>query len=140
MSWTLRRRILTGLTEKKGSLSSGLKKTLEENGKGHELFLEKESLLSEKNRKRKEYEGSDAALAKAKKDLEKGEKEEKKRKDDLTIELEKCSSCLGESVSVDNVAVVVERAKAQLEVEAKELDTKVTETASAISVLNQRIK
>jgi exonuclease SbcC len=118
----------------------GLRKALEENGKGHELFLEKESLLSEKNRKRKEYEGSDAALAKAKKHLEKGEKEEKKRKDDLTIELEKCSSCLGESVSVDNVAVVVERAKAQLEVEAKELDTKVTETASAISVLNQRIK
>ena len=118
----------------------GLRKALEENGKGHELFLEKESLLSEKNRKRKEYEGSDAALAKAKKHLEKGEKEEKKRKDYLTIELEKCSSCLGESVSVDNVAVVVERAKAQLEVEAKELDTKVTETASAISVLNQRIK
>jgi len=118
----------------------GLKKSLEENGKGHDLFLEKESLLSVKNKERKEYEGSDAALAKAKKHLEKGEKEEKKRKADLTSELEKCSSCLGESVSVDNVAVVVERVKAQLEIEAKESDTKVTGTASAISVLNQRIK
>ena len=119
---------------------SGLKKTLEENGKGHELFLEKDSLLSEKNRERKEYEGSDAALAKAKKQLEKCEKEEKKKKADLTSELEKCSNSLGESVSVDSVAVVLERAKAQLEAEAKEFDTKVTDTASAISVLNQRIK
>jgi exonuclease SbcC len=119
---------------------SGLKKALEANGEGHELFLEKESLLSEKNKERKEYEGSDAALAKAKKQLEKCEKEEKKKNAELTSELEKCSNCLGESVSVDSIAVVLERVKAQLEVEAKEFDTKVTETASAISVLNQRIK
>ena len=118
----------------------GLKKTLEENAKGHEIFLEKESLLSEKNRERKEYEGSDTALAKAKKQLEKSEKEKKKRKADLTSELEKCSNCLGESVSVDIVAVALERVKAQLEMEAKEFDTRVTGTASAIGVLNQRIK
>jgi exonuclease SbcC len=118
----------------------GLKKTLEENGKGHDLYLEKDTLLSEKNRERKAYEGSDAALAKAKKQLEKCEKDEKKKKADLTSELEKYSSSLGESVSVDSVAVVLERAKAQLEVEAKEFDAKVTDKASAISVLNQRIK
>ncbi|HKZ42347.1 MAG TPA: SbcC/MukB-like Walker B domain-containing protein, partial [Candidatus Hodarchaeales archaeon] len=58
----------------------------------------------------------------------------------LTGELEKCSSSLGESVSVDSIAVVLERVRGQLEENAKEFDTKVTGTASAISVLNQRIK
>jgi len=119
---------------------SGLRKTLEENAKGHGLYLEKDNLLSEKNRERKEYEGSDAALAKAKGLLEKFEKEELKRKADLTSELEKCSSSLGESVSVDTVEVVLERVKVQWEEKAKEFDTKVTGTASAISVLNQRVK
>jgi exonuclease SbcC len=127
------------LQEKLDEISE-LKQTLGENAKGNELFLEKESLLSEKNKERKEYEGSDAALAKAKKQLEKYKKEEKKRKADLTSELEKCSNCLGESISVDRIAGVLDRVKEHLKVKAKEFDTKVTDTASAISVLNQRIK
>ena len=102
--------------------------------------LKKDTLLSKKNKERKEYEGSTIALARAKKQLEKCEKEEKKKRADLTSELEKYSTVSGESVSVDGIAVVLERVKAQLELEAKEFDTKVTETASAISVLNQRIK
>ena len=133
------------LEVKRGSLQEkldeigGLRKTLEENGKGHELFLEKDKLLSEKNRERKAYEGSDAALTKAKRQLEKCLKEENRRKAELTGELGKCSNSLGELVSIDSIKAVLERVKAQLEAEAKEYDAKVTDTASAIGVLNQRI-
>ena len=116
------------------------KKTLEENTKGYEFYLEKEHLLSQKKSERKEYEGSDTALAKAKKQLEKYEKEEKKRDANLTRELEKCSSALGESISVDNVALVLERVKTQFEDKAKDSDARIKDINGIISVLDQRIK
>ena len=119
---------------------TGLRKTLEENAESRGLYLEKEKLLSEKNSERKEYEGSDVALVKARKQLEKCEKEEKKRSASLTRELEKCSTALGESVSVDSIEAVLERVKMQLEEKAKEFDTEVKDAEAAISVLNQRIK
>jgi exonuclease SbcC len=119
---------------------TGLRKTLEENSDGHGLYLEKEKLLSEKKSERKEYEGSDVALAKARKQLEKCEKEEEKRNASLARELENCSTALGESVSVGNIELVLERVKMQLDEKAKEFDTKVKDAEAAISVLNQRIK
>jgi exonuclease SbcC len=116
------------------------KKTLEENTKGYELYLGKEHLLMQKKSERKKYEGSDTALAKAKKQLEKYEKEEKKRNANFARELEKCSSVLGESISVDNVASVLERIKMQFEDKAKDSDAKVKDINGTISVLDQRIK
>jgi len=143
---------VTGLAEKEGlelreSVLQGkldeiaeLIKTLRENEKGHELYQEKEKLLFEKSRARKEYEGSDVALAKARKQLEKCEKEEKKRSVNLASEIKKYSDTLGESVSVDNIAEVLGRIKRELDEKTKRLDLTVKNTASTISVMNQRIK
>jgi DNA repair protein SbcC/Rad50 len=119
---------------------TSLKKTLDENAKDHELFLEKEKLLTEKKAKRKEFEGSDMALAKAKKELAKCEKEEKRRNENLNGEIAKYSAALEESVSVDNIGLVLERVRKRLEEKAKEFDAKVKDNATAIGVLNQRLK
>ena len=119
---------------------TSLKTTLEENAKDHELFLEKEKQLTEKKAGRKEFEGSDLALAKAKKELAKCEKEEKRRNERLNCEIAKYSAALEESVSVDNIGLVLDKVKKRLEEKAKEFDIKVKNNATAIGVLNQRLK
>ena len=119
---------------------TALKKTLEENAKDHALFLEKEKLLTEKKCSRKEFEGSDMALVKAKKELAKCEKEEKRRNERLIGEIAKYFAALEETVSIDNIGLVLEKFKKRLEDKAKEFDAKVKANASAIGFLNQSLK
>ena len=63
------------------------------------MFLEKEKLLTEKKGGRKEFEGSDTALVKAKKELAKCEKEEKRRNERLIGEIAKYCAALEETVA-----------------------------------------
>ena len=125
------------LDEKLTEIES-LEKTLRENKRGYELFLEKEALLAEKNRSRKEFEGSDVALAKAKRQLDKCTKEKEKRATLLSREIEKLSKVLGEPVSVDNVDEVLLKVKHSQEERTKELEAEHKKlTGMHIAVLQQ---
>jgi DNA repair protein SbcC/Rad50 len=117
-----------------------LEKTLSKNKKGHELFLEKEALLTGKSRARKEFEGSDVALIKAKRQLEKCVKEKEKRATLLIREIEKFSKVLEESVSVDNVDEVLLRVKHSKEERTKELEAENKKLTGLHIAVKQRIK
>ena len=117
-----------------------LKKMLEENAKNHELYTEKDKLLTEKTKERRRYEGADTALYKARKQVGECEKEEKKKNATLMKELEKCSKALGEKIEVDNVEAVLERKKKEFQEVAEKLDVTINTSTGTISVLDQRIK
>jgi DNA repair protein SbcC/Rad50 len=118
---------ITGLNKKLEEIGA-LKKALEDNKQGYTLYRKAEAKLLEKNKLRKEFEGSDTALSDAKRLLEKYLREKEKRANLLSRAIEKVSKTLDEQVSVENVDEVLlkvrrsseERAMA-LEVENKKL-------------------
>jgi len=117
-----------------------LKKMLKEKEKSHELYTEKDELLTEKTKERRKYEGADVALEKARKQVGECEKEEKKRNANLMKELEKCSKALGEKANVDSVDAVLERKRKEFQEAAEQLDVIINMSTGTISVLGQRIK
>ncbi len=117
-----------------------LNKTLEENAKSHELYTEKDTLLTEKTKERRKHEGADTVLEKARKQIGECEKEEKKKNANLMKELEKCSKALGEKVDVDNAEAVLERKRKEFQEAAEQLDVIINMNTGTISVLGQRIK
>jgi len=117
-----------------------LKKTMEENAVGHELYTEKDKLLTEKAKERRKFEGADTALEKARRQVGEWEKEEKKKNTNLTKELEKCSKALDEKVEVDNVEAALERKKKEFQEAAEKLDATINTGTGTISVLSQRIR
>ncbi|MGD0028794.1 MAG: AAA family ATPase [Candidatus Bathyarchaeia archaeon] len=116
-----------------------LKRTLEENAKNHELFIEKDRLMAEAMKERRKYEGADAALETARKRLDECEKNEKKKSADLMKELEKCSKALDEKVDLDNLEAVLERKRREFQEAAKQLDVRIDAGTRFTSVLEQRV-
>jgi|YelNatPaOPRAMG01_1025707.scaffolds.fasta_scaffold00244_44 exonuclease SbcC len=80
-----------------------LKSAVEQNKQGYTLYREAEANLLEKNRLRKEFEGSDTALGEARRLLEKYLREKEKRGNLLSRAIEKTSKALGEQISVENI-------------------------------------
>jgi exonuclease SbcC len=116
-----------------------LRRTLKENAKSHELFIEKDRLLAEAMKERRKYEGADAALRTARKRLDECEKNEKKKSADLMKELEKCSKALDEKVDVDNLETVFERKRREFQEATKQLDVRIDTGTRFTSVLEQRV-
>jgi exonuclease SbcC len=130
---------LSGLNEKLAEIAE-LNEILKLNAESHRLYLEKEKLAAERSLQRKEYEGCPKALDSARKQLDKCEKEEKKRKENLASELNKCSNALGQLVTLSNLQAVLKETVVKVQEKTKELDKRLSDTNGAIGVLNQRGK
>ena len=130
---------LSGLDDKLDEIAK-LNEVLEENADSHRLYLEKEALLAEKSLQRKEFEGCPKALDAARKQLEKSEKEEKKLKEKLASELEKCSNALGKPFTVSNLQIILQEVREQVQEEIGELDKRFNDANMELGVLNQRGK
>ena len=130
---------LSGLNEKLAEIAE-LDEILKQNAESHRLYLEKEKLVAEKSLQRKEYEGCPKALDSAIKQLDKCEKEEKKRKENLASELGKCSNVLGQPVTLSNLQAILKETVVKVQEKIKELDKRLSDTNGEIGVLNQRGK
>ena len=130
---------LSGLNEKLAEIAE-LDEILKQNAESHRLYLEKEKLVAEKSLQRKEYEGCPKALDSARKQLDKCEKEEKKRKENLASELNKCSNALGQPVTLSNLQAILKETVVKVQEKIKELDKRLSNTNGEIGVLNQRGK
>jgi exonuclease SbcC len=130
---------LSGLNEKLAEIAE-LDEILKQNAESHRLYLEKEKLVAEKSLQRKEYEGCPKALDSARKQLDKCEKEEKKRKENLASELNKCSNALGQPVTLSNLQAILKETVVKVQEKIKELDKRLSDTNGEIGVLNQRGK
>lgn len=130
---------LSVLDEKLKEISE-LEKIQEQNTESHNIFLEKERQIEEKRLQRKEYEGCPKALEAARRQLEKYEKEERRRKENLAREVDKYSVALGQPIRVDNLQAILEENKGQIQKKTQDLDDKIREADGSISVLRQRIK
>jgi len=130
---------LSGLNEKLAEIAE-LDEILKQNAESHRLYLEKEKLVAEKSLQRKEYEGCPKALDSARKQLDKCEKEEKKRKENLASELNKCSNALGQPVILSNLQAILKETVVKVQEKIKELDKRLSDTNGEIGVLNQRGK
>ena len=117
-----------------------LKKTVEDTAKDHEGYLEKEKLIADKLKERKNYEGAEASLTKAKKQLKQIAEEKISKQSNLEKDLEKASKALDEPVSIDNVELILERKKQEYQKTVQELESRTSETNGIISVLTQRLK
>ena len=130
---------LSGLNEKLAEIAE-LDEILKQNAESYRLYLEKEKLVAEKSLQRKEYEGCPKALDSARKQLDKCEKEEKKRKENLASELDKCSDALGQPVTLSNLQAILKETLVKVQEKIKELDKRLSDTNGEIGVLNQRGK
>ena len=130
---------LSGLNEKLAEIAE-LDEILKQNAESYRLYLEKEKLVAEKSLQRKEYEGCPKALDSARKQLDKCEKEEKKRKENLVSELNKCSNALGQPVTLSNLQAILKETVVKVQEKIKELDKRLSDTNGEIGVLNQRGK
>ncbi|MGD0645301.1 MAG: AAA family ATPase [Candidatus Bathyarchaeia archaeon] len=130
---------IAALDEKLNEIKSQ-EQVLRENQRGHELFLEKDALLVEKNKSRKKFEGSNIALAKAKRQLEKCAKEKEKRETLLSREIEKYSKILAEPISVDNVDELLLRVKRSQQDKTKALDADLKKLTGIRIAVKQRIE
>ena len=115
-----------------------LEKTLEENKKEHDFYLEEKKLQTEKGNERKKLEGADVALKRALKQVQDVEKEEQKRSKELEKELTKCTRILEEQITVDNVEIVFESKKKDLQNLADQLEKKIEEHNKKIGTLEHR--
>ncbi|MEM2098509.1 MAG: AAA family ATPase [Candidatus Bathyarchaeia archaeon] len=116
-----------------------LKSTLEHNRQGYALYREAEAKLLEKNRLRKEFEGSDTALDEAKRLLEKYIREKEKRATLLSKALEKASKTLCEQVTVENIDHVLLKVKASSEERVRALEAEKQRLNEKVISLKQRI-
>ena len=128
---------LSAFETKLGEITE-LKATLEKNAQNHVLYLEKGSLLVKKGKERRKYEGADSALEAANKQLVKLRNQQKKKAENLTMELKRYSEVLGEYVSVENVEAVVNRVGSDLQAKVKAFDEKSKQITSEIGILVQR--
>jgi exonuclease SbcC len=117
-----------------------LEKTLRESESGHQLHLDKESLLKEGAAKRKELEGAGGALEKAIKQIKQLEKEERKKSSDLEKELTKWSKALGEDVSVESFESVLDRKRKEFQDVAETLGEETHELRGRIGGLENKAK
>ena len=101
-----------------------LKKAVEDTAKDHEGYLEKEKLIADKLKERKNYEGAEASLTKAKKQLKQIAEEKISKQSNLEKDLEKASKALDEPVSIDNVELILERKKQEYQKTVQELESK----------------
>jgi exonuclease SbcC len=117
-----------------------LEKTLRESEAGHQLYLDKESLLKEGAVKRKELESAGGALEKVIKQIQQLEKEERKKSSDLEKELTKWSKALGEDVSVESFEFVLDRKRKEFQGAAETLGEEVHGLRGRIGGLENKAK
>ncbi len=118
---------------------SELKSTLEHNLQGYVLYREADAKLLEKNKLRKEFEGSDTALGEAGCLLEKYQREKEKRAAILSKALEKASKTLGELITVENVDDVLLKVKASSEERVRALEAEKQRLNEKVISLKQRV-
>ena len=116
-----------------------LEKTIDSNSEKHVSYLEKQKQITDKTKERRSYEGADTALSGANRQLGKLREEVKKRERLLTNELEKCSTSLGEVVSVETIENVADKVEKFLKDSLKNIDSRINGITSAKGALEQRI-
>jgi exonuclease SbcC len=117
-----------------------LEEVLKENEKTSTLYHEKKVLQEEKNKERKQYEGSEKAVEKALKTVKDLEKDEQKKNAALEKDLKKCSEILEAQVTLETVEILLNKKKAELEAVGSELDEKIDQCQKSIGIFEHREK
>lgn len=117
-----------------------LEGVLKENEKDSALYREKKALQEERNKERKQYEGSEKAVERALKTVKDLEKDEQKKNAALDKELKKCSEILEAQVTLETVEILLNKKKAQLEAVGSELDKKIDQCQKSIGIFEHREK
>lgn len=128
---------LDKLKEKVDTLER-LDKTVRENDRGHQLYLDTEKLLEEKSVEHDKFVGAGEGLKRISKQIQQLEKEERKKHADLTKELAKFSKILGEAVILANSEALLEGKKKELQSLVDELDRKTEEYRNKVSLLTSK--
>jgi len=116
-----------------------LEKTIEVNLKNYSTYLEKQGLIKDKLKERKIFEGADAELSNANRQLKNLQDLVKKRERRLEGELKNCSDALDEVVTVETVESIFDEMKKINQEALKDFDSKIKEITSVKGVLKQRI-
>jgi exonuclease SbcC len=117
-----------------------LNKILKDNAQAHKIYNENSTLLTKKREERKNYEGAEDALKRARNQLKENEKEEVKKKEELTGKLQTYSAILEKEVNIENLESALEKKRGELESKRIELEEKIEEFNQKIGSLKRRIE
>ena len=115
-----------------------LESTVRENEGAHQLYLDKEKLLEEKNIERDKFVTAGEGLKRVSKQIQQQEKDERKKRAELQKELAKFSKVLGEEVTVANSEASLEGKKKEFQGLVEELDRKTEEYRDRIGLLTSK--
>ena len=114
-------------------------KILQDNKEGFDSYIEKRSLSREKRDKRRNYEGAEDALIRIRKQLKNNERDEARKNQDLTKELETCSEVLGERITIDNLESVLLKRRIEFQSIKSTFEKKADECNQQLGSLKERI-
>lgn len=114
--------------------------TLNSNKANHDLYVQRNQLLQEKRRKRKNYEGAENALQTSKKQIEKMEKKKAKKTQHLDKELQTCSEILKERITAENLTSFLSKKQEEFKKIKLELETRAEEDSQQLGSLKERIE
>jgi len=126
--------------EEKISRIEQTNKILQDNKEDFDLYNEKSSLLREKRDKRRNYEGAQDALRRARKQLKNTERDETQKNKDLTKELEDCSEALGEQITIENLESVLLKRRNEFQNLKSKFENEANEYNQQLGSLKERIK
>ena len=114
-------------------------KILQDNKEGFDSYIEKRSLSREKRDKRRNYEGAEDALIRIRKQLKNNERDEARKNQDLTKELETCSEVLGEQITIDNLESVLSKRRIEFQSIKSTFEKKADQCNQQLGSLKERI-
>ncbi|MGB9134715.1 MAG: AAA family ATPase [Candidatus Bathyarchaeia archaeon] len=117
-----------------------LEEVLKENEADSALYRNNSALREEKNRERKQHEGSDKALEKTMKTIKDLEKEEQKKKAALEKELNKSGETLEAPVTLENIEALLNQKRTELQNAKTELDESLDQYQKKMGTFEQREK
>jgi len=120
-----------------------LNETLQSNKESFDQYIEKSDLLRGKRGERRNYEGAGAILERARKQLKNSEKDETRKSQDLTKELENCSEVLREKISIENLEnlnSIIMKKRGEIQNIKSESERKLEEYNQRLGSLKERIK
>jgi exonuclease SbcC len=117
-----------------------LERTLQANEANHGLYLRLEKLLKEYTNERKAIEGAEGLLENVRKQVLQLEKGERRKCDELEKELAKWTGALGEQVTIENFASVIQSRRKEFQALSDELGAKVDEYKKQNGILTNKKK
>ena len=117
-----------------------LEATLKENEEAAAIYLKNSALREEKNKERKQHEGSDKALEKTRKTIEDLETEEQRESAALEKELKDSSELLEAPVTLENIEALLTHKRTELQGAKTSIDESVDRYQKRIGTFEQREK